>query len=114
MEYAEIAQAFGLREGTVRMRLSHALARMRAALQAPPVAASVLGAVPAPLCAGPPPAPAAAMRRRITAPGSVFEAAPAGSASAAPFRDARHALFPEPPAFSERLLRLARDAFSQR
>jgi RNA polymerase sigma-70 factor (ECF subfamily) len=114
MEYAEIARAFGLREGTVRMRLSRALARMRAALQAPPVAACVFGAVPAPLRAGAPPAPAAAMRRRAAAPSSVFEAAPAGSASAAAFRDTLHALLPEPPAFSARLLKLARDTFSQR
>jgi RNA polymerase sigma-70 factor (ECF subfamily) len=32
--YAELAGAFGLREGTVRMRISRALARMRAALAA--------------------------------------------------------------------------------
>lgn len=32
--YAELADAFGLREGTVRMRISRALARMRAALAA--------------------------------------------------------------------------------
>jgi RNA polymerase sigma-70 factor (ECF subfamily) len=34
LEYAELASAFGLREGTVRMRLSRALARMRAVLEA--------------------------------------------------------------------------------
>jgi RNA polymerase sigma factor (sigma-70 family) len=34
LEYAELAEAFGLQEGTVRMRLSRALGRMRAALAA--------------------------------------------------------------------------------
>jgi RNA polymerase sigma-70 factor (ECF subfamily) len=34
LEYPELAAAFGLREGTVRMRISRALSRMRAALLA--------------------------------------------------------------------------------
>jgi RNA polymerase sigma-70 factor (ECF subfamily) len=34
LEYAELAEAFGLREGTVRMRLSRALAKMREILRA--------------------------------------------------------------------------------
>src|SRR5690606_4644527 len=45
LEYAELAEAFGLREGTVRMRLSRALAKMREALRAKdatPVVASEL------------------------------------------------------------------------
>lgn len=36
LEHAELAQVFGLREGAVRMRLSRALARMRAALERAP------------------------------------------------------------------------------
>jgi RNA polymerase sigma-70 factor (ECF subfamily) len=58
LEYDELATAFGLREGTVRMRVSRALARMREAIAAAeaPAAAGVASA------AAPPPAPAAASR----------------------------------------------------
>lgn len=69
LDYGELAAAFGLREGTVRMRVSRALARMRAALE--PTAPRAAPAMPAPLPGGtpargaapppapPPPAPAA-------------------------------------------------------
>jgi RNA polymerase sigma-70 factor (ECF subfamily) len=76
LEYEELATAFGLREGTVRMRVSRALARMRQVLEsegrpavgtpAPPPAAAPMApmmrsraGLPAP-AAAPPPAPAAA------------------------------------------------------
>jgi RNA polymerase sigma-70 factor (ECF subfamily) len=55
LEYAELAEAFGLQEGTVRMRLSRALGRMRAAL-----AARDGDALPRAMAPGAPPAPAAA------------------------------------------------------
>jgi RNA polymerase sigma-70 factor (ECF subfamily) len=56
LEYDELATAFGLREGTVRMRVSRALARMRSTIE------SDRAAVPAQLGApgAPPPARAAA------------------------------------------------------
>ncbi len=67
LEYAELAEAFGLREGTVRMRMSRALVRMRAALEAREGRARAsLGEVAAPARApfaarpGAPPPPAAA------------------------------------------------------
>ncbi len=51
MSYEEIAAVFGLKEGTVRMRMSRALARMRRALESAPrtvsaYAGAVLRAVP--------------------------------------------------------------------
>jgi RNA polymerase sigma-70 factor (ECF subfamily) len=79
LEYAELATAFGLREGTVRMRVSRALARMRQVLEteaapsapARPAAPLVARGATTPLAApaavpamarapGGPPAPAAA------------------------------------------------------
>jgi RNA polymerase sigma-70 factor (ECF subfamily) len=60
-EYGELAETFGLREGAVRMRLSRALARMRAALEAPPRA----DAAAAPPAAAP--RPAAPARPRLAA-----------------------------------------------
>jgi RNA polymerase sigma-70 factor, ECF subfamily len=66
-EYGELAATFGLREGTVRMRLSRALARMRARLAPPPLACEA-AAAPAPRAAPVPAAPrAAAPRRRVAA-----------------------------------------------
>jgi len=81
LEYAELAEAFGLREGTVRMRISRALAKMRELLEAreareaedvtaPFAASPPFRAVPqraamrAPGSAPPPPARAAAPRQR--------------------------------------------------
>ncbi len=105
LEFAELAEAFGLREGTVRMRISRALARMRAALEAPlampaapaPQAArarATAGALPPlrsapvppgappamappPAVAPPPPPPAPAPAPRAPAPRPALGAAPA-------------------------------------
>jgi RNA polymerase sigma-70 factor (ECF subfamily) len=44
LEYLELAQVFGLRSGTIRMRLSRALARMRVRLERPPREAPPPGA----------------------------------------------------------------------
>ncbi len=80
LDYAELADAFGLREGTVRMRVSRALAKMRAALEPPaelaaafeeaaPTAAAYIPppqsapAAAAPPPAAPPPAPSTPRRR---------------------------------------------------
>lgn len=80
LEYAELAAAFGLREGAVRMRLSRALARMRQQLLATsapapaatrarvtsaPPASSRPGAAEEGAAPRPPPAPSA---RRASAP----------------------------------------------
>jgi RNA polymerase sigma-70 factor (ECF subfamily) len=45
-EYAELAETFGLREGTVRMRLSRALGRMRERLAGAPCFAAALASEP--------------------------------------------------------------------
>lgn len=83
LEVRELAEAFGLREGTVRMRLSRALGRMRAALETPPHAAPVVQAAAAPavrrLAGGPPPLAAAPPAGRPLAP-------PAGAIPPAPAR----------------------------
>jgi RNA polymerase sigma-70 factor (ECF subfamily) len=108
LDYAEIAEAFGLREGTVRMRLSRALARMRAALEAPRGAPPVFAAAPSPMRARALPEPAAAGRRSAGAPPRI--GAPVAAAAIGPtFRDTLQVLMPEPtPAFCARLLTMAR------
>lgn len=82
LEYAELASAFGLREGTVRMRLSRALARMRAVLEAAEARAAFAGsASEAALAPAPPafaPAPEAA-RGRAAAGGLGFGGLPPGA-----------------------------------
>jgi RNA polymerase sigma-70 factor (ECF subfamily) len=107
LEYDELATAFGLREGTVRMRVSRALARMRHVLESdaqPPSGAAtreplaptrgapapVLSRAPAPSGALPPPPPpqAASSSRSAQPPsapsagdtlrGRAFGAPPAG------------------------------------
>lgn len=75
LEYRELADAFGLREGTVRMRVSRALAKMRDALSLaakPPVLLGApsptrtrtapVGTAAAPSPGAPPPSPPAAAR----------------------------------------------------
>ncbi len=54
LDYAELAEAFGLKQGTVRMRISRALAKMRAELESP-VAGAALGVLAAPAAAPPEP-----------------------------------------------------------
>jgi hypothetical protein len=112
MDYAEIAQAFGLREGTVRMRLSRALARMRATLQTPAALPSTFGAAPAPLRPTAARVPPAAARSRAALPPVAASAPLARGASPATFQGTLHALLPDPaPAFTARLLGLARETF---
>ncbi len=74
LEYAELAAAFGLREGTVRMRLSRALKRMRDALEAPVGRTTMAGALAAPRAA----APAAAPRQMAALPEFGAPPAPGG------------------------------------
>ncbi|MBX3273465.1 MAG: sigma-70 family RNA polymerase sigma factor [Sandaracinaceae bacterium] len=64
--YPELSDAFGVPEGAVRMRISRAVAKMRAAIEAP---------APPPLGAIPPPAAAAPAAPRLAA--RALEAAPA-------------------------------------
>jgi RNA polymerase sigma-70 factor (ECF subfamily) len=59
LEYDELATAFGLRPGTVRMRVSRALARMREALEPAPVQRA-RAPVPPPAMAAPAPRAVAA------------------------------------------------------
>jgi RNA polymerase sigma-70 factor (ECF subfamily) len=75
LDYGELASAFGLREGTVRMRISRALARMREVLEreeervaAPTLARSL--AAPAGAMAPPAAAPQAAARARAVVGGA--------------------------------------------
>jgi RNA polymerase sigma-70 factor (ECF subfamily) len=73
LEYDQLATAFGLREGTVRMRVSRALAKMReaiAAAEAPQAArvASAVAPAPAPPAAGAAAAPPPAASRGFGAP----------------------------------------------
>lgn len=65
MEYPELASVFGLKEGTVRMRLSRALGKMRARLEQRD---ALEAAVMAESCAAPIPPPAAARPRAVGAP----------------------------------------------
>jgi RNA polymerase sigma-70 factor (ECF subfamily) len=74
LDYAELAEAFGLQEGTVRMRISRALSRMRAALDARDSERG--GALPPPRAASPPlprarELPAASARRGLPSPGGL-------------------------------------------
>lgn len=85
LDYKELAAAFGLREGTARMRVSRALARMREQLTAVPLGEAaphmvqeyaadadeemVDGAAPAP-ARQPPPAPRAVASRRRASRGA--------------------------------------------
>jgi RNA polymerase sigma-70 factor (ECF subfamily) len=81
LEYGELASAFGLREGTVRMRVSRALARMRAVLESDEVRAPVVAA------ARPMAAPMPGMARGGAAP----------PASRAPAQEATRSRAPVPP-----------------
>lgn len=93
--YPELAQAFALREGSVRMRMSRAVEKMRAALAEPSLGAR-LGtmAAPAPMAAAP--APARARAAIPSAPGAAAPAPPMGpppssfgsGARVSPMRDA--------------------------
>jgi RNA polymerase sigma-70 factor, ECF subfamily len=56
LDYDELAEVFGLRAGTVRMRLSRAIARMRAILEQPPAEEPVTARRPEPLPRRPAPA----------------------------------------------------------
>jgi RNA polymerase sigma-70 factor (ECF subfamily) len=101
LEYGELATAFGLREGTVRMRVSRALARMRQVLEsdAPvmagaPMAAPAFAHTPAargavvPAAASAPAQAAARQRAPLPVPRSPG-APPAGGAFGAPPAPAR-------------------------
>lgn len=124
LELAELAEAFGLREGTVRMRLSRALARMRAALEAREGARAAYGEVAAtrgaPLAArgglpapGAPPPPAAAApfggpppaRARLGASTPLGASPPLGALGAALVG------LDEAPAYEARLAALVRATF---
>jgi len=67
LDYAELAHAFGLREGAVRMRVSRALAKMRAALEGADELDAVQAFSAQPYAGGAPPPPAAPAPARATA-----------------------------------------------
>ena len=92
--YPELAEAFGVKQGTVRMRVSRALATMRAALEAPSAGQAPTRA-PAQRSAGlpPPAAPAAAPAPRAGPPPFGARSAPGGART-------RRAPSP-PPSFAE-------------
>lgn len=78
LEYSELAGAFGVREGTIRMRLSRALARMRAVLEADerrggPRARMRFGA---PSVSGAPPSSGADLPDEVSLPMPPVSAAP--------------------------------------
>jgi|GEM_PF-571337 len=95
--YDELADVFGVRQGTVRMRLSRALGRMRSALVEPPVAAAAeLAAV-------------ASLDADADSTAETFGGAPAGelrpgAAMPAPVAAASLPPAPEPPSRSAGLL----------
>lgn len=60
LEFSELAEVFGLREGAVRMRISRALSRMRAHLDAADLSATLAAPAAAPLPASPMARPSAA------------------------------------------------------
>lgn len=74
LEYPELASVFGIKEGTVRMRLSRALTRMRETLElrdgAIPGAVDGMAAAPMPASALPPPAFGGAAPPPAPAPGA--------------------------------------------
>lgn len=84
LEYPELASVFGLREGTVRMRLSRALSKMRDHLEAregqAELAESEAALAPRGRAAAPPLVPAPA-RARIAPPGPAAPPAPASRPS---------------------------------
>lgn len=90
LEYAELADAYGLKPGAVRMRVSRAVAAMRAALTTRADAA-LGGSVRGPV-AGATPSPARRRARRPVPPG-----APAAAAPSAPQSRGSGAGAPPPP-----------------
>jgi RNA polymerase sigma-70 factor (ECF subfamily) len=114
LEYSELADIFGLREGTVRMRLSRALARMRRALQPTLLDVAAARAEDAASMAG-----ASAARRRaadsVAAPSLLDRLL--GRRPASPARREPHPLVAVlglldpgvPRAFREQLLEVARE-----
>ncbi|MBO6933443.1 MAG: sigma-70 family RNA polymerase sigma factor [Deltaproteobacteria bacterium] len=75
MGYPELADAFGVGQGAIRMRISRALSRMRSVLEPPPVPRAA-PAAPMPRAAPPPPA---APRAAAPAPSSGGAGAPDAS-----------------------------------
>lgn len=107
LEYAELASVFGLKEGTVRMRLSRALSRMRGELErreGPELGESVSRERAQP---PPPPRylPAPGAPPRTGAPARPPAAAPMPAAMAAPVGRDEGSAIPEQPGFFQRLLR---------
>ncbi|MEZ4219359.1 MAG: RNA polymerase sigma factor [Polyangiaceae bacterium] len=103
LEYPELAEVFGVKQGTVRMRLSRALGRMRGELErreAPILEEAAAEYMPPPAAApAPAMAPAALSRGRASAPGGI-PTAPAAIApprAMAPPPGARPQAFEAPP-----------------
>jgi RNA polymerase sigma-70 factor (ECF subfamily) len=114
LEYPELASVFGIKEGTVRMRLSRALVRMREALErrdgavaAAPAPAPARSSAPMPAGAMPPPAFGAPAPR---SPASMPGAAPPRAAPPPPTSASQSvgAGIPERPSVFERLRRWIR------
>ncbi len=80
MDYAELASAFGLKVGTVRMRVSRALAKMRSTIEGPP--APPMAAAPARAAAQR--IPRASVGRASSAPPAPGAPPPAPAAMAPP------------------------------
>ncbi len=100
LDYSELASVFGLKEGTVRMRLSRALGRMRSALDqrdeasgrasAAPARARAAAHAPPPAAFGPPPPPAPGARPAAPLAGGAPPPAPGAPPPAgAPLRAPR-------------------------
>jgi RNA polymerase sigma-70 factor (ECF subfamily) len=121
LDYSELAEASGLREGTVRMRVSRALARMRRALSGPERNAISAGAVadiapPAPRMSRNADAPSSTTRSaaslfdslRSRLGGDLSEQALEAEELPVAFEKALRAVVPEPTrALLDRLFRLA-------
>lgn len=106
LEYPELASVFGIKEGTVRMRLSRALARMREALELRDGARAAPMPVSAqpPPAFGAPPAPGARPAPAVPPPPAGYAPPPpapaAARAPAAPRQSAPIALPPPPQSHS--------------
>ena len=121
--YAELAETFGIKAGTARMRVSRALAQMRAELQPEPALASLSldldleeacldempaeSAAPMPAAAPAPAAPMAKRSRRAGFGGGLSRSAPAGPPQAPP-TDFASALGSSSRGLAARLLGIAR------
>jgi RNA polymerase sigma factor (sigma-70 family) len=98
LEYPELANVFGVREGTLRMRLSRALAKMRDELETLDLGArarAMPAEMPQAAYSAPPPVPPAAAADRLPSPPAAAGRHPAPPPGMAPPPPARQS--PPPP-----------------